>query len=133
MTAIRSYRDLDVWKRGMQLTTLVYRLTASFPSSERFGLVPQLQRSAVSVPSNIAEGHQRDSTRDFSRFLSIGQGSLAELETQLILAAELGLAGRADIDPLLATCAELGRMLNGMQSKLRQRLSPLPRPPAPDL
>jgi four helix bundle protein len=88
-------------------------------------MTSQVQRCAVSVPSNIAEGHQRDSTRDFLRFLSISQGSLAELETQLMLAMELELANRIDIEPLLSISAELGRMLNVLQTKLRQRLAPV--------
>ncbi|WP_236621780.1 four helix bundle protein [Luteimonas huabeiensis] len=124
MSGIRNYRDLEVWRLGMELAASVYRVTATFPASERYGLVSQLQRCAVSIPSNIAEGHERDSTRDFLRFLSMTQGSLAELETQLMLAAELDLTRSTDIEPLLAVAAELGRMLNGLQSKLRTRLSP---------
>ncbi len=107
----------------MKLAASVYRTTPTFPVSERYGLVSQLQRSAVSIPSNIAEGHERDSTREFLRFLSISQGSLAELETQLML-AELELTDSAGIESLLAIAAELGRMLNGLQSKLKQRLPP---------
>lgn len=79
----------------------------------------------MSIPSNIAEGHERDSTRDFLRFLSISQGSLAEFETQLILATELDLATQVDVEPVLGISAELGRMLNGLQAKLRQRLAPV--------
>jgi len=124
MTGIRSYRDLEVWRLGMKLAAGVYRTTVDFPASEHYGLSSQLQRCAVSIPSNIAEGHERDSTREFLRFLSISQGSLAELETQLLLAAELELAGPARIESLLATTAELGRMLNGLQTKLRHRLAP---------
>ncbi len=123
MMTIRSYRDLDVWKLGMKLAASTYEATAGFPPAERYGLSSQLQRCAVSIPSNIAEGHQRDSTRDFLRFLSIAQGSLAELETQLLLAAELGLVGTTTIEQLLTDAAGLGRMLNGLQSKLRSRLS----------
>ena len=123
MMTIRSYRDLDVWKLGMKLAASTYEATAGFPPAERYGLSSQLQRCAVSIPSNIAEGHQRDSTRDFLRFLSIAQGSLAELETQLLLAAELGLVGTTTIEQLLTDAAWLGRMLNGLQSKLRSRLS----------
>ncbi len=108
----------------MRLAASVYRMTVEFPASERYGLTSQLQRCAVSIPSNIAEGHERDSTRDFLRFLSMSQGSLAELETQLLLASELELASSDAIEPLLSSTAELGRMLNGLQNKLRQRLMP---------
>jgi len=124
VSGIRSYRDLEVWRLAMKLAASAYRITAAFPVSERYGLASQLQRSAVSIPSNIAEGHERDSTREFLRFLSISQGSLAELETQLMLAAELELAGSTDIESLLAVSAELGRMLNGLQTKLKRRLAP---------
>ena len=124
MSGIRSYRDLEVWRLGMRLAASVYRMTVEFPASERYGLTSQLQRCAVSIPSNIAEGHERDSTRDFLRFLSMSQGSLAELETQLLLASELELASSDAIEPLLSSTAELGRMLNGLQNKLRQRLMP---------
>ena len=124
MTAIRSYRDLEVWKSGMRLAVATYRITAGFPASERYGLSSQLQRCAVSIPSNIAEGHQRDSTREYLRFLSIAQGSLAELETQLLLCAQLEMASNDAVDPILADAAELGRRLNSLQSKLRNRLSP---------
>lgn len=126
MTAVRSYRDLEVWRLGMRLAVAVYGLTATFPQAERYGLTSQLQRSAVSVPSNIAEGHERDSTKDFLRFLSIAQGSLAELETQLLIAGELELADQKETDTILSSAAELGRMLNGLQSKLRHRLTATP-------
>lgn len=120
---IRSYRDLQVWQRAMQLTADVYRLTARFPNSERFGLVVQLQRAAVSVPSNIAEGHERRSTREFLRFLSIASGSLAELETQLMLSVNLALASTQTVQPALDNAAELGRMLNGLRNKLEEKLT----------
>ena len=82
---VRSYRELIVWKKGMELTKAVYALTQHFPSDERFGLTSQLRRAAVSVPSNIAEGQARRSSAEFRQFISVSLGSLAELETQLIL------------------------------------------------
>ncbi len=88
---IASYRDLNVWREGIALTVAVYELTGKFPAHERFGLVSQMRRCAISVPSNIAEGHARLSTRDFLRHLSISLGSLAELETQIYLSQELRL------------------------------------------
>ncbi|PJK04718.1 four helix bundle protein [Lysobacteraceae bacterium NML71-0210] len=119
---MRSYRDLQIWQRAMALTADIYRLAATLPGSERYGLCAQMQRAAVSIPSNIAEGHERDSTREFLRFISIAQGSLAELETQLLLAVSLELSGQSTIDALLLEASELGRMLNGLRSKLVLRL-----------
>lgn len=125
MTAvIRSYRDLQIWQRAMALTADIYRLTATLPGSERYGLCAQMQRAAVSIPCNIAEGHERDSTREFLRFISIAQGSLAELETQLLLAVSLELSSQSTIDALLLETSELGRMMNGLRSKLLLRLEP---------
>jgi four helix bundle protein len=135
--SIQSYRDLEVWCLAMDIAQAVYALTATFPTAERYGITAQLQRSAVSIPSNIAEGHERDSTRDFLRFLSIAQGSLAELETQLLLAVRLNLADEAKVQSMFAECRRLGRMMSGLQSRLRERLAfdgspaPGPRPPAP--
>src|SRR3954454_8218900 len=99
--AIASYRDLNVWKEGIATSLSVYKLTSQFPDSERFGLVSQMRRCAVSVPSNIAEGHARLSTREYLRFLSISLGSLAELETQLHISKELGYAQPEMISDLL--------------------------------
>jgi four helix bundle protein len=86
---IKSYRDLTVWQDGLKLAVSVYRVTNSFPKHELYGLVSQLRRCSVSVPSNIAQGHAKSSTKDYLRHISIALGSLAELETQLILATEL--------------------------------------------
>jgi four helix bundle protein len=83
---VKSYEDLDVWQEAMALVEVAYGVSSSFPSDERFGLTSQLRRAVVSVPSNIAEGHARASTRDFLRFPSISMGSLAETRTQLLIA-----------------------------------------------
>ncbi|MEL6329228.1 MAG: four helix bundle protein [Planctomycetota bacterium] len=88
--AIRSYRDLVAWQRAMALVELVYRCSSSFPADERFGLVSQIRRSAVSIPSNIAEGYGRGSAQDYQRFLRVARGSLFEVETQVIIAERLG-------------------------------------------
>jgi four helix bundle protein len=122
--AVSSYRDLLVWKNAMQLTEDVYRLASVLPKHEQFALIAQLHRSAVSLPSNIAEGHSRDSTKDFLRFLSIAQGSLAELETQLLLAERFKYVEDIEVQVVLDRCAELGKMLNGLQSKLLNKLAP---------
>ena len=85
----RSYKDLVVWQKGIQLTKLVYGLTRSFPTDERFGIIAQMRRAAVSVPSNIAEGQARHTTGEFIQFISHAEGSVAELDTQLIVCVEL--------------------------------------------
>ena len=119
---VRSYRDLKVWRRAVALTTTCYRLTTAFPKCETYGLTAQIRRSAVSVASNIAEGHGRRRTRDYLRFLSIANGSLMELETQFIIAGNLKYvtpdAGRR----LLARSTEVGRMLAGLIRALRRQL-----------
>ncbi|MBV6412267.1 MAG: four helix bundle protein [Xanthomonadales bacterium] len=112
-----SYRDLDVWKRAMNLATAAYRIAQSLPDTERYGLAQQIRRSAVSVPSCIAEGRSRLFTREFARFLAIAMGSLAELETQCLLAGRLELT-REPIDPVLRSASELGRMLQSLRKSL---------------
>jgi four helix bundle protein len=90
-TEVRSHEDLDVWKMSMQIAAEVYRLTAELPPDEKYGLSVQLRRAAVSVPANIAEGAARESARDFARFVAIARGSLAELDTELLLCEQLAL------------------------------------------
>ena len=116
---IRSYRDLEVWQKAMDLAFGCYRASARFPRSESFGLTIQLQRAAVSVPANIAEGRGRRSTGDFIRFLNIASGSLAETETHLLLAHRLGYIQEEQTQVLLALSAQIGRMLNGLRRSLR--------------
>lgn len=112
------YRDLKVWQAAMRLAEEVYRLSAQFPKHETYGLASQLQRSAVSLPSNIAEGHGRNSNKEFNHFLGIALGSLAELETQLILAQHLGYLTEEEISPALQNADEIGKMLKGLQKSL---------------
>jgi four helix bundle protein len=121
---IRSYKDLQVWQRGMDLTALVYRLCAELPADERFGLVSQVRRAAVSVPSNIAEGHQRTSTKDYLRFLSYASGSLAEVETLIELASRLYSINRISIEEVVRQADELGKMLRSLQQRLEEKLQP---------
>jgi four helix bundle protein len=123
---VNSYRDLLAWQMAMQLTENVYRITATFPSKETYALANQLQRAAVSVPSNIAEGHARSSTKDYLRFISIAMGSLAELETQLELSARLDYIDQPQLGELLTVADELGRMLQGLRKSLQSKLAPLP-------
>src|SRR5882724_6453793 len=101
------YRELKVWQIGIRLTVRVYKVTAGFPSHELYGLTSQLRRAAVSIPSNIAEGHARGSSKEMARFCRIAKGSLAELETQLVLASELGYVMHNDIEPFFGTTTEL--------------------------
>ncbi|MDP2116767.1 MAG: four helix bundle protein [Brevundimonas sp.] len=115
------YRDLHVWRKALDWAETVYKLTAGWPREERFGLVSQVRRSAISVASNIAEGAARRTTGEFVQFVGIAQGSLAEAETQLLLAQRLGYATDRDASALLAASAEISRMLAGLASSLRRR------------
>ena len=119
---VRSYRDLKVWQMALDLAEMIYSVTSTFPKAEVFGLTSQVQRAAVSVPSNIAEGHARDSTKEFLRFISIAQGSLAELETQLLLACRLRNLDEQKLATLTSQTNEIGRMLRGLQKSLQQNL-----------
>lgn len=112
------YRDLVVWQKAMDLVVEIYRLCQSFPAAERYALVSQMQRAAVSIPSNIAEGHARKSTGAFVNHLSIAAGSLAELETQIMLAERLGFCTGETSLSLLASTDEIGRMLSGLKTSL---------------
>jgi four helix bundle protein len=112
------YRDLKVWQAAMKLAEDSYQLSAQFPKHEIYGLASQLQRSAVSLPSNIAEGHGRNSSKEFYHFLGIALGSLAELETQLILAQRLNYLSEEEISPALQNADEIGKMLKGLQKSL---------------
>ena len=120
--SINSYQDLKAWQVSMDLVEQVYRLTQSFPKQEVYGLASQIQRAAVSVPSNIAEGHARDSTKEFLHHLSITLGSLAELETQLILAGRLTYLAKKDLEAAILKTNETGRMLRGLQKALKAKL-----------
>lgn len=118
---VRHYRDLLVWQKALTWVELVYAESGSWPSDERFGLISQVRRAAVSVPSNIAEGCARRSTPEFLRFLSIARGSLAEVETQLILAQRLAYIEDIELTRLLEAADEISRMLSGLISKLEER------------
>jgi four helix bundle protein len=115
---IHSYRDLLVWQKGMLLAKMTYKLTAGFPNSERFGLVSQMRRAAISVPSNIAEGQARQGKREFVQFLSHAEGSLAELDTQLLLAVELGYCSESTATPIGSLVTELQKMVTALRMRL---------------
>lgn len=110
------YKQLLVWQKAMVLVTRVYEVTRSFPREEMYGLTVQIRRAAVSVPSNIAEGQARSTTGEFKHFIGIAKGSLAELDTQLLIAQNLGYLPEAD--DLFDKLAEVGRMLSGLVSSL---------------
>ncbi|MDE0461595.1 MAG: four helix bundle protein [Caldilineaceae bacterium SB0668_bin_21] len=120
MTSIRSYRDLLVWQKSIDLTVRTYKLTGRFPSEERYGLTSQMRRAAASIPANIAEGHARRSTGEYLHFLGIARGSLAELETFLTLSERLGLIGGEISDSLWKNCAEISKMLAGLVRSISQ-------------
>lgn len=116
---VRTYRDLQVWQRSYEVCRAVYRATAGFPKSEAYGLSGQLRRAAVSVPSNIAEGMGRRTTAEFIRSLNIAYGSNCEMETQLLLAKDLGYTKASDHKKLAERTAEVERMLTGLMRSLR--------------
>ena len=113
-----SYKDLIVWQKGIILVKQIYRLTKDFPNDEKFGLISQMRRVAVSIPSNIAEGQVRRITPDFIRFISMAVGSLAELNTQIIIAFELEYCKNDNVDEIFSMIDELRRMLNALRRTL---------------
>jgi len=117
---MQRFTELKVWQRSHALVLQVYRLTERFPGEERFGLVSQLRRAMVSVPTNIVEGSKRQHANDFARFLNMAESSLAEVEYLLLVSRDLGyLAGDAT-EPMLAEIWEVARMLHGLRAKVEQ-------------
>jgi len=112
------FRELDVWRLAMQLARLVYELAANFPRDERFGLSAQVQRAAISIPSNIAEGNARKHRREYAHFISIASGSAAELQTQLQLAIDLAIADASSVAPVLDVAERVGQMLYRLHQSL---------------
>jgi four helix bundle protein len=121
ITTFKSYRDLEVWKKSMRLAKRIYQITQRIQSEERFGLTNQLRRAAVSVPSNLAEGHARFGPGEFSRFLSIAMGSVAELETHIILSSDLGYINSEVTQDLMDELDAVGRMLRGLAKSIERR------------
>jgi len=116
--AYKTYRELVAWQKAMDLVQAVYRTTGQFPKDELYGLTAQLRRAAISLPSNIAEGQGRNSRPEFLQFLSIAYGSLRELETQLLIAERLGYMGERELDLLMTSAGEVGRLINGLARSL---------------
>jgi four helix bundle protein len=119
---VQSYRDLIAWRKSMDLVIEVYRFTQAFPRVETYGLISQLRRAAISIPSKIAEGHERLSTGEFRQFLGHALGSLMEIETQILIAQELGYLENEKSENLLQKTAEVGKILNGLLRSLRGRI-----------
>lgn len=115
---ISSYRDLMVWQKSMDVVVKTYRLTEKFPNSEQFGLISQIRRAAVSIPSNIAEGSRRNSNKDRGRFLSIAFGSGSELETQIEICKRLNYGQNEECDQVQGLLVEVQKMLNKMLENL---------------
>lgn len=121
--SVNSYRDLEVWQKGMDLVVACYEAAKNFPSDERFGLISQLQRAAVSVPANIAEGHGRTHLKEYLNHISIAYGSLMEIETHVQIAERLTYLSSESVGRLLSDTERLGRMLNGLKRSLESKLS----------
>ena len=117
-----NYKNLIVWQKSILVVKDIYRLSQKFPSGEKFGLVSQMRRAAVSIPSNIAEGQARRTTGDYVGFVSIAEGSLAELETQLIIATELNFCDITDTKDCLALMLEVRKMLNALRRSLMNKM-----------
>jgi four helix bundle protein len=116
---IKSYKDLKVWQVAIDMVVDIYKLTGKFPRNESFGLASQIQRAMVSIPSNIAEGHARGTSREFHHFLSITLGSTAELETQLIIAAKLDYLELTTANEMLERVDKLGKMIRALQKSVK--------------
>jgi carbamoyl-phosphate synthase large subunit len=128
--SISHFRELEVWQLAMALAKTTYQLTSQFPPEEQHGLMSQLRRSAVSIPSNIVEGNALGSTRDYARFIAVALGSTAELQTQLLLSRDLGLADKS-LNKVLELCDRVGQMLLGLHQALIDKLQPESRAPSP--
>ncbi len=118
----KSYRDLDAWQKAMDMVIECYKKVKKFPSNEKYGLTSQIQRAAVSIPANIAEGQSRQHTKEFLHHLSIAYGSLAELETHVQIAERLSYITTNELEELLNKTSTIGRILNGLRKSLEKRL-----------
>jgi four helix bundle protein len=119
--SVRSYRDLLVWKEGMELAAICYEVTKTFPREEMYGMTSQIRRAAAAVPANIAEGQGRENSREFIRFLRIAQGSLKEVETHLLLASKVGVASEESTAPILERRETLGKMIRALIRAIQRK------------
>ncbi len=118
---MNNFKELKVWQKAIKLVTVVYKNTQSFPKQEMYGLISQIRRAAVSIPSNIAEGAGRMSPGDFKHFLNIARGSSFELETQLTIGLNLGYLEQADFNLLTSDLDEIQRMITGLQNSINTK------------
>ncbi len=116
---MNKYEDLKIWNKAMVLTEEVYKISKELPKDEKYGLISQIKRCSVSIPSNIAEGAGRNSKKEFLYFVSIAQGSLMELETQLLLLNRLSMVEKGNVNPLLEICSEVRKMNYALQKSLK--------------
>lgn len=123
MTQIKSFRDLLVWQKSMNLVTDIYQLTRNFPHAEMFGLTSQLRRASISIPSNIAEGYGRNTSKDYLRYLQIALGSLYEIQTQLEIASNLHFLEIFDFNKMISLRLEIERMLTSLIAKIRAKIA----------
>ncbi len=119
---MHNFRELKIWQDAMKITKLTYKLTKLFPSSEMYGLTSQMNRAAVSIPSNIAEGAGRNNNKEFTQFLNISIGSCFELETQVILAFEFAYIEKEDLEKFVLDINKLEKMINSLISTLRKNI-----------
>jgi four helix bundle protein len=124
MVKLEKYNDLIAWRKAMDLVERLYRASAEFPKSELYGLTSQIRRAAVSIPSNIAEGQCRSTTGAFLQHLSIAQGSVGEVETQLMIAVRLKYLTQEDGSQLLESTAEVGKLIRGLCASLERKIAP---------
>ncbi|KRT15342.1 four helix bundle protein [Pedobacter ginsenosidimutans] len=120
---MNNLKELKIWNKAIDLAVNVYKATSTFPNDERFGLISQSRRAAVSIPSNIAEGAGRNSTKEFNHFLGIANGSSYELQTQLVIANKLAILESEILDPLLTQIDELQKMTYGFQQMLEKKIN----------
>lgn len=121
MSLAKDFRELIIWQRAHELALTIYRITDTFPSNEQFGLANQMRRAAVSVSSNIAEGFERNTAKDFSHFLIIARGSLAEVTAQLLLAKDLAYLTPDECERTILSIKELHKMLNAFKQSLTKK------------
>lgn len=120
MEKIKSFKELRIWQKGIELVKDIYKLTANFPKEEVYGLTSQMRRSAVSIPSNIAEGFKRFHSKEYMQFLHIALGSAAELETQIIISKELGFINESELQSVSENIDHLSKMISALLNKLKQ-------------
>jgi len=121
---MKGYQELKVWKKAYDLCLEIYKITNTFPASEKYGLTSQIRRSAVSIPSNIAEGHERQHLKEYIQFLHVALGSIAELGTQIMISKDIGYLSEESFVKIESEIVEIGKMLNGLTNSLIKKLAP---------